>query len=78
MDTVISGDITTLPTQSQRDLAITIRRELAYSGLRPISRVCRLMSQMPNSEWKGIKWTTLRDNYYRQPGTRMRRHGKVV
>src|SRR4051812_22744061 len=68
VETVISGDLKTLPTQSQRDLAITIRREIAYSGLRPLSRVCRLMSELPKSEWRGINWKTLRDNYYRRPG----------
>jgi hypothetical protein len=72
VDTIISGDIATLSTQSQRDLATVIRREIAYSGLRPISHVCRLMSELPKSEWRGINWNTLRDNYLRQPGTRRR------
>jgi hypothetical protein len=58
--TVISGDLTTLPTQSQRDLAITIRREIAHRGLRPI----RLMSELPKSEWRGTNWKTLRDNFW--------------
>jgi hypothetical protein len=75
VDTVISGDITTLPTSSQRDLASAIRRELAYRKLKPISHVCRLISGLPNDDWEGINWRTLRDNYYRQPGTRIRRHG---
>ena len=73
VDTVISGDITTLSTQLQRDLTIAIRRELAYRRQKPISHICRLMSELPKSEWRGIKWTTLRDNYCRPPGTRRRR-----
>src|SRR5438067_1471009 len=54
IDAVVSGDITTLPTQCQRDLANTIRRELAYRRLKPISHVCRLLSELPNSDWEGI------------------------
>ena len=72
VDTTVSGDITTLPTQSQRNLAVLIRQELAYRGLRPICQVCRLMSTLAKSDWEGINWMTLRDNYYRQPGTRKR------
>jgi hypothetical protein len=75
VDTVIDGDIQTLPTQSQQSLARDIRACLdakrdgrrSRSG-RTVNGVIDSISKLTKHDWKGIAASTLKDNYYRPPG----------
>ena len=66
MDTTVSGDIATLPTSSQRDLALKIRRWLGAK--RTVNSVINAIVELTKDDWADVSAHTLKDNYYRPPG----------
>ena len=68
VDETVSGDIGTLPTSSQRGLALKIRGWLGAK--RTVNSVINAIVVLTKKgdDWWGVSAHTLKDNYYRPPG----------
>jgi hypothetical protein len=59
VDTTVFGDIAMLPTSSQRDLAMKIRRWL--SPKRTVNSVINAIVELTKDNWEGVSAHTLKD-----------------